>query len=441
MDPSTDHEKLIRALRRLAPDIKPSTDRAWRREPALRVLDCVLSLNRPYDRFVVPRLDRFERDFSEVRSVADLRAKIATFPSAHSFVLETLDYDHAERAITLEQVVSRLAEITGSGDESQQLQRLEDWARTYRDDAILRIRGFGLAGYQYMRMLFGANTTKPDLRIREWVAQAIGRPVSPHAALRMLEEAATMLGISLRDLDTTIWEMLARRGTTVGSAPISPRRVRQIAGDRCQSLSTELRTRPPQRTTPMFRQITVISQDVLSEGGRGLATPCRRVAACGVLSNPHAGKPPIDDFSDLVDLSVEAGTILTARALEALGEIRPRGYGKAVIVGTAGDLEHGASMIHVRIGLAMRRGAGGGPALIPGNAKTGGPGTPVDVIFGGMEDAWDYDAMDSMTVSVPDAPRADEVLLIVAFLGGTRPNARIKGASADQVADVMRQIR
>jgi hypothetical protein len=31
-----------------------------------------------------------------------------------------------------------------------------------------------------------------------------------------------------------------------------------------------------------LRQITVISQDVLSEGGRELATPCRRVAACGV---------------------------------------------------------------------------------------------------------------------------------------------------------------
>ena len=89
----------------------------------------------------------------------------------------------------------------------------------------------------------------------------------------------------------------------------------------------------------------------------------------------------------------------------------------------------------------MRQGAGGGPALIPGNAKVGGPGTPVDVIFGGLEDAWDYDAMDTMTVCLADAPRPDEVLLIVAFLGGTRPNARIKGASPAQVAEVVRQMR
>ena len=133
----------------------------------------------------------------------------------------------------------------------------------------------------------------------------------------------------------------------------------------------------------MFRQITVISQDVFSEGGRALTTPCKRVAACGVLHNPHAGQAPIDDFTGLVELSVEAGKVLTARALEALGPLKPRGYGKAVVVGTAGDLEHGASMIHVRIGLAMRQGAGGGPALIPGNAKVGGPGTPIDVMFGG----------------------------------------------------------
>jgi hypothetical protein len=191
----------------------------------------------------------------------------------------------------------------------------------------------------------------------------------------------------------------------------------------------------------MFRQVTVISQDIHSEGGRALTTPCRRVAACGVLRNPHAGQAPIDDFAGLVALSVDAGKALTARALDALKPLQPRGYGKAVVVGTAGDLEHGASMIHVRIGLAMRQGAGGGPALIPGNGKVGGPGTPVDVIFGGIEDAWDYDAMDTMTVSVADAPRHDEILLIVAFLGGTRPNARIKGASSEQVAELVRRMR
>jgi hypothetical protein len=190
-----------------------------------------------------------------------------------------------------------------------------------------------------------------------------------------------------------------------------------------------------------FRQTTLVVQDVLSEGGRELSSPCRRVAACGVVANPFAGQPAIDDFSGLVDLSVVAGEALSAQALAALAPLKPRGYGKAALVGTAGDLEHGASMIHVRIGLAMRKAAGGGPALIPGNAKVGGPGTPIDIIFGGLEDSWDYDAMDTMTISVADAPKPDEILLIVAFLGGGRPNARIKGASPAQVAETIRQMR
>ena len=190
-----------------------------------------------------------------------------------------------------------------------------------------------------------------------------------------------------------------------------------------------------------LRKIAIFVDDVLSEGGRELASPTRRVAACGVIRNPFAGNPAIDEFSELVDISVEAGEVLTQRALEALGEIEPRAYGKGAIVGVAGDLEQGAAMIHVRVGLPIRRQAGGGPALIPVNAKVGPMGGTIDIIFGGMEDSWDYDAMDTMTISVPDAPKPDEILLVIAFLGGTRPNARIKGISPEQVAVLVEKLR
>jgi hypothetical protein len=189
------------------------------------------------------------------------------------------------------------------------------------------------------------------------------------------------------------------------------------------------------------RQIHLWDQEVRSEGGRPLATATRRVAAAAVLHNPFAGRPAIDDFAELVEISVKAGELLTARALGALAPLKPRAYGKAALVGTAGDLEHGAAMIHVRIGLAMRQGAGGGPALIPGNARVGAPGAAIDIIFGGLEDAWDYDAMDSMQIAVADAPRPDEILLAVAFLAGSRPNARIRGASPQAVSELVRKMR
>jgi hypothetical protein len=67
-----------------------------------------------------------------------------------------------------------------------------------------------------------------------------------------------------------------------------------------------------------IRQIVLIDQEVRSEGGRETSPYTRRVAACGVLVNPFAGVPPVDDHSALVDLSEEVGTLLAERALKAL---------------------------------------------------------------------------------------------------------------------------
>jgi hypothetical protein len=190
-----------------------------------------------------------------------------------------------------------------------------------------------------------------------------------------------------------------------------------------------------------IRSITVIDKETHREGERAVAPPARKVAACAVLRNPLAGEGlEAADLAPLVELSVEAGTLLTGRALDALAGLQPRAYSKGVIVGLGGALEHGAAMIHVRIGLAMRRGVGRGLALIPGTKKVAGPGAAIDLLFGGIDDAWDYDAMDAMEVSVPGAPAPDEVVLIVAFATG-RPNARIKGASPDQVAALVQSLR
>ena len=188
-----------------------------------------------------------------------------------------------------------------------------------------------------------------------------------------------------------------------------------------------------------IRQIIMIEHETCRQTGRPVDPPARKVAACAVIANPFAGRPAQDDLTTLVDLSAEVGMLLTERALRRL-DARPSAYGKAAIVGSAGDREHGAAMIHVRLGLAMRRGIGGGAALIPGVEKLANPGAAVDLVFGGVEDGWDYDAMDSMEISIPGAPKPDEIVLIVGFATG-RPNARIQGASAEQVARLVSSLR
>jgi hypothetical protein len=106
----------------------------------------------------------------------------------------------------------------------------------------------------------------------------------------------------------------------------------------------------------------------------------------------------------------------------------PVSYGKAAIVGANGDLEHGAAMIHPKLGKPMRAALGGGKALIPSNAKIAAVGSPIDLPLGHKDEAWSFEHFDTMTVMVADAPRADEIILCMAVADGGRPLPRVGDA-------------
>lgn len=183
-----------------------------------------------------------------------------------------------------------------------------------------------------------------------------------------------------------------------------------------------------------IRKIVTIDEEIAIENGTAVAPPLRRVALGAIVKNPLAGAPVGADLSPLVDMSVEIGEMLTRKALETLGGAEHlRAYSKAALVGTGGDLEHGAVMIHARIGMAMRRTLRRGRVVIPGNAKVGSAGTPIDMIFGPIDEGWDLDAMDTVTVMVADSPRPDEILLLVGYMAGPRPHARSKGPDQKDV--------
>src|SRR5262249_52353826 len=147
----------------------------------------VLSLGRNYDRFLVPRLDVFERMYPEVRTVKQLQALMSQFPSDAEFLTEALNYRDARRAATLRGVVDWLSGI----------EELEAWAASAKPEDVLslNIRGFGIAGFQYLRMMFGADTTKPDVHIVRFVETAIGHSCPPARAVALLEKAANELGV------------------------------------------------------------------------------------------------------------------------------------------------------------------------------------------------------------------------------------------------------
>ena len=68
----------------------------------------------------------------------------------------------------------------------------------------------------------------------------------------------------------------------------------------------------------------------------------------------------------------------------------------------------------------MRNPIGGGEALIPSACKVATAGATMDVPLGHKDNPWSFDHFDAMSVAVPDAPRPDEIMMIVALADGGR---------------------
>lgn len=183
-----------------------------------------------------------------------------------------------------------------------------------------------------------------------------------------------------------------------------------------------------------IRKIVTIVEEVKMEMGQTLEKPIKKAAAVAVFENPFAGKY-VADLAPLTEASVEIGEMLTKKAVAALG-IAPtevESYGKGVIVGENGELEHAAALMHPKLGKPMRDSIGGGKALIPSAKKVGGVGTALDVPLGHKDAAFVRSHFDAMEVRVSDGPRANEVALAVVVTTGGRPLPRVGGLKVEEI--------
>ena len=172
-----------------------------------------------------------------------------------------------------------------------------------------------------------------------------------------------------------------------------------------------------------IRKVALLREQAFSEMGQTAAHPVVRAVAMVAIRNPHAGRYD-GDLSDLV----EAGAVLSARfgpQLLALLDGPAVSYGKAAVVGMAGELEHGHAVLHPKLGAPLRAAIGGGAALMPSAVRIGGPGTAVDLPLGHKDDAWSRGHFDAITVSLGDGPRPDEILVVIGLADGGRLLHRI----------------
>ena len=183
----------------------------------------------------------------------------------------------------------------------------------------------------------------------------------------------------------------------------------------------------------VIRKRVVCVEEIFHEGGPVAEKPLRRAATIAVIRNPFAGAyvASIEGFmEELKPLGLEmARQLVTVLGGDAKVV---EGYGKGAIVGSAGELEHGA-LWHVPGGYAMREVLGGAKAIVASSKKVGGPGTRLDVPTTHINASYVRSHFDSMEVGVNDAPRADELLLVLVMTTGARVHARVGGLKASEI--------
>lgn len=169
---------------------------------------------------------------------------------------------------------------------------------------------------------------------------------------------------------------------------------------------------------------TVFTKEIITADEMGqVCDRITRVAAVAVVRNPFAGVHQ-DDLSPLFDVGAQLGGSLTQELVHMLGAPAVC-YGKAALVGPSGAMEHGAALLHPALGKPVRTAIGGGKSLMPSNHKVGALGGSIDLPLGHKDEAWSFDYIDTMTLWVPDAPRADEIVLCVGLSDGTRAHPRV----------------
>jgi hypothetical protein len=180
------------------------------------------------------------------------------------------------------------------------------------------------------------------------------------------------------------------------------------------------------------KKLTIV-EEIFHEGGPVAKLPLRRAAALAVIHNPFACAY-VDNIAPFMDDLKPLGLEMARSLVSALGgEVRLiEGYGKGAIVGSAGEIEHGA-LWHVPGGYAMREVLGGAKAIVASTKKVGGPGARLDVPITHINASYVRSHFDAMEVGLADAPRADEILLALVMTTGARVHARVGGLQVSEV--------
>ena len=177
---------------------------------------------------------------------------------------------------------------------------------------------------------------------------------------------------------------------------------------------------------PEIRKIVTYDEEVFIEGFRKAAEPWRMFAVAAVVKNPWAGryvenlKPEIQAYGPVL------GEMMTARMIELAGSGEAiEAYGKAAVVGLNGEVEHASGLIHtLRFGNFYREAVGAKSYLAFTNTR-GPANAPIMVPLMDKNDTGRRSHYLTIQFAISDAPRDDEIVVVLGAATSGRPHHRI----------------
>lgn len=176
-----------------------------------------------------------------------------------------------------------------------------------------------------------------------------------------------------------------------------------------------------------LRKYVATVEETHHDGGTVLTRPVAKAVVGAVIANPFAGRY-VADIQPMMKALEPLAVDLTERVMRLLNAKGSdlEAYGKGAIVGLAGELEH-AALWHQPSGFGIRHAMGGAKSIVPSTVKVAAAGTRIDIPLHHVTAAYVRSHFDAIEFCVPDGPKPDEIVFIVAASIGGRPHARVGG--------------
>ncbi|AOH53528.1 peptide synthetase [Peribacillus muralis] len=184
-----------------------------------------------------------------------------------------------------------------------------------------------------------------------------------------------------------------------------------------------------------IRKVYTAVEETRIEGGKKVENPIKMITTMAVIKNPWAGRGYVENLKPEIDeYAPQIGELLVAELFKHIGSAdEVEAFGKAAVVGVDGEVEHASAFIHtLKFGNKFRD-AVKGTSILSFTNKRGGAGSPVLIPMVHKTDESERSHFITFEASIPDAPRADEIVVAIGASTGGRPHPRTGNRHQDMV--------